>query len=281
MSKHRKTDGTTTVKGPDGRISGNIAADAAAGPQPAVSLAVRAPWGVDRYDYATVDEALAAYDEAILRGHVVVDWSDQLGKQPTTTPTPVNPGVLADYPGRVLAWRENNHYDDSDFHALVEETPGQFRWVTYASTAYGPGGYVPALDATDDVLARYEVAQRERAVEVADRRALLEFQTCPPVGTSVTVVEGRKYKGRSGVVARVAVDKFKSGRYGDYYRTLVTDAAGDEFWVDASYLEGQHRGQVVRIEGYRSRNSRSGEIDALLSFPEFETVRAGVMAARR
>lgn len=280
MGEYRKSDGSTTVKGANGQISTNISGSAVRPPNPPVTITVRTPWGSQERHFASTDEALDGFDEAILAGDIVVGWDERLDIPESARVAPVNSGVLADYPGSVLAWQERNGAEDSDFSALVEREPGVFGWVTYASTAYGSGGYVPTLDATEDVLERYEVAQARRCVEVERRRALRAVSVEPPAGTFVRVVGGRKFKGREGVVVRTSRDKFKSSRYGDSFRALVVEESGDSFWVNVEYLLVEFEGELVHAVGYRSRASRAEEMDAVLSLPDPALVRRGIEAQR-
>jgi len=60
--------------------------------------------------------------------------------------------VTEEYKGAVLATREKNYYDDSDFYAVVwDEESQRVKSVNYASTRYGGGGDA-TVDATPEVL---------------------------------------------------------------------------------------------------------------------------------
>lgn len=122
--------------------------------------------------------------------------------------------------GACVAMIERNGYNDSDFYGIfaVKDEDG-YRFVTKAtgSTAYG-GGYVPQVDATEDVL----VAYRARRQEVLDKLAAEREQRLarvPVVGKTVTVVKAvtrGKNKIHLGAVGEVV------WRGEDQYRTTQT-----------------------------------------------------------
>ncbi len=146
----------------------------------------------------------------------------------TTTTSP-----LAAYAGRVLSWREDNGYDDSDFYALVQEGDG-FRWIMYASTRYHPGGYAATVDATPEVCAAYtawyaEMSARAEAAEEIRRQSEVS------VGREVRIINGRKHKGKSGTVTWYGKCRYTSSRRIIAYRVLVETPEGDSFFCPADY----------------------------------------------
>ena len=184
--------------------------------------------------------------------------------------------VLDEYKGAVLSWRERNGYDDSDFLALVEQSPGVFTWVEYASTRYYCPIFVPELDATEEVRARYaEFWQRKHDAAVkarADRDARKAHK-----GSVVHVARGRKYKGIVGVVAWWGVDQYKSNHHVTHYRAGI-DVEGERVYVPAEYLQVDVEGEWVDIVNAREHKSgRLGDTTpeewTLSNYPEPQYLR--------
>lgn len=195
-----------------------------------------------------------------------------------TTTESVSP--LAEYEGRILAMRERNGYHDSDFSALVETAPGKFTWIEYATTRFPcPWPMTAPLNATDEVLDRYEAAQaadRESIRQELDRYNARSANK----GATVRVTGGRKHKGKEGRVFWQGLDHYKSNRQGRWYR-LGIQTGNERFYVDASYCEVLHEGEWLPVIGYRS-NSDIGH-EALLgmcALPDAGSVRRGVLAWR-
>lgn len=192
----------------------------------------------------------------------------------TTTTEYAHP--LAEYAGRVVFFREQNGYNDSDFSALVEKEPGIFGWVEYATTRYHcPWGYAADLNATDDVLDRYDEAyERNRASTLAllaEREAKKANK-----GATVRVVGGRKYKGVEGTVFWRGADNFRSNRWGIFYR-LGIEHDGEKVFVPADQCEVLVDGEWVQADGYDSKSSPSFEYAlALSSLPDAYSVRQAV-----
>lgn len=104
------------------------------------------------------------------------------------------------YEGCVLALRERNGYDDSDFVALCwDEAKGEVVEYVYASTRWWSYTNSAVEDADEGL--RWAVAERA-ARRVAARRASVEAEVrgAVKVGATVSVVGGRKYLGREGRV---------------------------------------------------------------------------------
>lgn len=115
------------------------------------------------------------------------------------------PLFVADkYVGRCIAERERNMHDDSDFYMLVwhdGENGGAAVETCFASTR---GWCYPCMgssvDATPEVLAKYEAFKARKAAEAAARSAAIEART-PRKGRTVRVIGGRKLpKGTEAVV---------------------------------------------------------------------------------
>lgn len=148
--------------------------------------------------------------------------------------TPETPAGPARYAGRIIAFREDNGYDDSDFYALVEEEPGQFHWIATGSTRVG-GGWIAHPDATDDVKARYAAWYATRA-EAAQAAQAAHEETLIKPGRTVQVRGGRKHNGAEGVVTWVGEDQYKTTRHTTHYRARIETPDGDTFYVPATYL---------------------------------------------
>lgn len=129
--------------------------------------------------------------------------------------------------GCVLKLGEHNHYHDSDFFATVwDDAKGGPRDVEYASTRGWSYANNAAVDATDEVQAKYAAWQHERAVERQAARDAADAAT-PHEGKTVTVVKGRKIpKGTVAQVVWFGEDKYNSTRWLTKYRVgLMIDGA--------------------------------------------------------
>jgi hypothetical protein len=103
--------------------------------------------------------------------------------------------------GLVLWTGEHNHYDDSDFFAVVwDEAAGVPREIEYATTRGWTYANSATVDATPAVQEAYAEYRRERAEAQREAQAAAEAAT-PRVGTTVRVVRGRKIP--VGTVAEV------------------------------------------------------------------------------
>jgi hypothetical protein len=184
---------------------------------------------------------------------------------------------LAKYEGRILANRENNGYNDSDFSALVEAAPGVFKWVEFATTRfYCEWSYTAPLDATDEVLDRYEEAQRANAARIARELQDIENRECH-VGSRVRVVGGRKHKGAEGTVFWRGIDKFKTSQLFTYYRIGI-DTDNGRIFVPVRQCEVLVDGQWVEA---CDRDRQTLKFGLALSFlPDAYQVRQGVLSWR-
>ena len=103
--------------------------------------------------------------------------------------------------GLVLWTGEHNHYDDSDFYAVVwDSEAGQPRELEYATTRGWTYANSAVIDATPDVLAAYESYRADLAASQQRARDAQEAAT-PRAGKTVRVVKGRKIA--KGTVAQV------------------------------------------------------------------------------
>lgn len=134
-------------------------------------------------------------------------------------------GLRTTHEGLVLATRERNGYDDSDFYAVVWDPENKtVGTVEYASTRYWTYANSATPDATPEVLVEVEAwlaDQRDRQVEYM---AAVDASEIRP-GVTVEVVKGRKVP--VGTVAEVVwrgVDRYRSGRWSTSYRVgLMVD----------------------------------------------------------
>ena len=102
------------------------------------------------------------------------------------------------FAGKVLADRERNFYDDSDFYVVVFDG-GELKTYEYGSTRYASRGYAE-VDATPEVV--------KQAEEWLEKWAFEQFATVaaenarkPEKGKQVRVVRGRKVPhGTEGVL---------------------------------------------------------------------------------
>jgi hypothetical protein len=66
------------------------------------------------------------------------------------------------YEGCVVENRERNRYDDSDFYAIVwDEEQKKFIPVDYGSTRYWSHQTGCVVDASEELMARYENSRRD------------------------------------------------------------------------------------------------------------------------
>lgn len=151
------------------------------------------------------------------------------------------------YKGRVLTWREDNGYNDSDFLALVQEDDGSFGWIEYASTRYYGGCFAAKPDATDEVLAAYRVF-RDGLVAKATASRIERDALSAKIGSPVKITRSRKYKGETGTIKWWGLDQYKSNRRTKAYRVgVVLDSTGEMVFVPAGYLQVEVDGKWTQI----------------------------------
>jgi len=137
----------------------------------------------------TIPEALAMLAERHPGSEPVLDHSDDHGDWARL------------YEGKVLADREENHYDDSDFYAIVW-TGSMLRKVYFATTRAAGCGRCE-VDATDEVKAaatmeneaylyRIFKADAKRDMRESARQARHHMEHSIVAGRKVKVVKGRK-----------------------------------------------------------------------------------------
>lgn len=135
--------------------------------------------------------------------------------------------------GLVLELGENNHYDDSDFYAVVwNPEKGETEKVYYASTRFPTYHNSASRDATPEVLGAYEAWARRKDAERQAANAAKEAAT-PKVGKTVRVVKGRKVpKGVVGEVFWTGRDQFKGG-----LRIGIQTTTGERHFLAGSNVE--------------------------------------------
>jgi len=140
--------------------------------------------------------------------------------------------------GLVLRLGEHNFSYDSDFYAWVwNEEKGAPEEVEYATTRYPTEHLWARVDATPEVVAKWEAWSAERSKERHIAAARAAYAACvarakaPAKGVMVKVVKGRK-------VAKGTIGEciwFGAGRFGE--RIGIKDAAGTVHWTAASNAE--------------------------------------------
>lgn len=140
--------------------------------------------------------------------------------------------LVESHKGLVLADREINGYDDSDFYALVwNEAKGAPERVTYASTRGWTYPNRCGVDATEEVKAKY-AAYCEK-IEAADRAARAAAEAAKPAkGKKAKTVRNVKGKnaieaGVPGTIFWVGEDRFSGRHYGTAPKLRVGFAAED------------------------------------------------------
>ena len=145
------------------------------------------------------------------------------------------------YEGAVLATRERNFYDDSDFYAVVwDEATGRIAEVEYATTRGWTYANSATVDATPEVIEKaYAYARGLALADLKDRAASKARKVAK--GKFVRVVKGRKVpKGTEGEVFWVGPGKaysYYAAKYGVPDRVGFKTADGTTYWTAASNLE--------------------------------------------
>ena len=154
--------------------------------------------------------------------------------------------------GCVLATRERNWHDDSDFYAVVwNQEKGRCETVTYATTRCGGTDYNGAkVDATDQVCDQVKVWLRGLMLETM-RLHDSEKASKAEVGRLVRIVHGRK--DRRGLVGRVVREwwgsfapVYRNGYNKEQRRLWIDTGAGPRIWV------ADHAVEVVDQDQYRT-----------------------------
>lgn len=113
--------------------------------------------------------------------------------------------------GMVVSEREANYYDDSDFYATYwdKETQSfvEIEWGTTRFACIGNGYYV-TVDAPADLINYYHNVRNAADIE----RDLYLKSVNVNVGDTVECTEGRKWKGKFGVVKFRGRNKYDYGR---------------------------------------------------------------------
>lgn len=148
------------------------------------------------------------------------------------------------FDGCVLQLRERNGYDDSDFEALVwDDAQGCARWIMYATTRGWSYPNNAVVDATDEVLAKYN-AWNDAIRSAREAKAKRLDDADATKGKEVVVVKGKKYLGKTGTVIWRGANKFgtyyKNGynKPSDYYnqRVGVKTETGETFFIPLEYV---------------------------------------------
>lgn len=162
--------------------------------------------------------------------------------------------------GAVLAERENNGYNDSDFFALVyNETTDSVHWVEFATTRGGCGrAFGTYVDATDEALDKAEAVFKrdaftrlkqddEDAAKLADTGKMVKLtRTYRSKKLKVTLDEGTE-----GVVFWRGEDQYAGGAYAAKYGRMKHYRVGVEFEAGKLFLS-EDDVEVVGFEDYLS-----------------------------
>lgn len=161
--------------------------------------------------------------------------------------------IRTTFVGKVIAIYEKNGYNDSDFYAIAEtDEPGEFTTVCYATTRGWTYLNRAVVDATPDVVERYEAMRQRNAEEAAARRA--EFNKRRIVKDVPVRVTRGKHKGVEGTVGWVGEDAYNRRRdyngwgikHIDDYRVGIRVEGQKKFtFVGAQYVEIQLDGEWI------------------------------------
>jgi hypothetical protein len=169
------------------------------------------------------------------------------------------------YAGTVIAVREKNGYDDSDFLALVPGPSGGFVWVETGTTRFA-GGFIATVDATDEVIDAYEAWYTKHKDEANKAQAAHDARKVG-VGSKVQVIGGRKHKGKIGRVTWFGKDEYVRSKASTHYRIGITTVEGDRFFVPVRYVEVEVAGEWVEpTNAIESHNGFSGASAAAIGW---------------
>jgi hypothetical protein len=143
------------------------------------------------------------------------------------------------FEGLVLADREYNMYDDSDFYVLYWDweimRPRQY---TYDTTRFGGGGGIVDIDATPEVLAAYRQYQLHEAYEELCEQYYKEARQ-DHKGDLMKVFKGRKnkeYIGRIGKIFWMGEYSFSYYDKGTKYGIRFSDEKNEKgYFVDSIF----------------------------------------------
>lgn len=140
--------------------------------------------------------------------------------------------------GCVLADRERNYRDDSDFYAVVwDEERQAVRTIEWATTRFACTGCGCNIDATDEVKEKARRYMHGLAVEEYRTAAAYEAK-CVQVGKLVQTVNTRKVPpGTRGQVFWVGTDRFRSTRYSVRERAGIQLEDGSRLFFAIHNLE--------------------------------------------
>jgi len=135
------------------------------------------------------------------------------------------------FEGLVLADRERNGYDDSDFYAVVwdvnKDCPVE---VEYGTTRFWTYPNHCTVDATPEIRAKYEAWRAEQERQAREAARAREAAT-PRPGRTLRVVKGRK------VPVGTVGECFWTGNGNWGPRVGLRDAEGNTHWTALSNVE--------------------------------------------
>jgi len=160
-------------------------------------------------------------------------------------------GTRVEYAGCVLATRERNYYDDSDFYAVVwDEATQNIKEVEYDTTRCGGGGTAD-VDATPEVCAKVEAVLKADALKTLHSQN--EWQAKhPTVGKRVRVThKGGVMSGRIFWAGRVCPPwiRYHQERYATDRVGIEVDGNGKVFMdADDKAIEVENWEQYLVAE---------------------------------
>lgn len=149
-------------------------------------------------------------------------------------------GKTTTFSGAVLATRERNYYDDSDFYAVVWDEEAQcIRSIEYATTRAWTYDCWASVDATPEVIEKANAWLYKWALGVVKDQMTREAEQAARtvgLGDTVKVVRGRKVPlGTQGTVIWMGEQSY-NGSY-PKKRIGLKDAEGTAHWTALSNVE--------------------------------------------
>lgn len=133
------------------------------------------------------------------------------------------------YEGCVIAIRERNFHDDSDFYAIVYDAEKDaIDSFVYDSTRWGGNGDA-IVDATPEILEKAKMAWIRDQIKSGALKRRLELEAAyPSIGKTVKVVRGRTDKGFVGEIFWMR--EYVGHGYKKYIRVGIRDEGGNVVW---------------------------------------------------
>lgn len=169
--------------------------------------------------------------------------------------------VKTEYAGCVLDMLEHNHYDDSDFDAIVYDAEtdsiktieyGTTRFWTYLNTAW--------VDATDEIKEKAARVNEQTWRSMIQRWAERDSQVVKE-GRWVEVVAGRKIAhGTLGQVVYRCKSKF-STRWAEKFSVKLQLQDGSTVWTDESNVKVYNPANYMPTAEEMDKNAKARRLD--------------------